>query len=117
MSEETQTPPFVTGFGLGLLAGAAGFVLFGTKRGAQLRGDLQKAFAAAYEKELATGEVAGQAVSLREFLSTALEKVKAEVLLDEAETKSHASKSKTAKPKSKSSRTKTADSKTKFKNL
>lgn len=116
MPEEQSTPPFISGFGLGLLAGVAGFVLFGTKKGEVLRRDLQKAFAAAYEKELANGEVAATAVSLREFLSTALEKVKAEVLLDEAESNAHASARKTGKSKSKP-RTKTTDTKTKFKNL
>lgn len=117
MSEETQTPPFVTGFGLGLLAGAAGFVLFGTKRGAQLRGELQKAFIAAYQEELAAGEVAGQSISLRDFLTTAFKKVKEEVALDALEGKSHASSHKSTKTKSKTARPKSTDAKTKFKNL
>ena len=113
--EDSSTPSFVTGFGLGLIAGAAGFVLFGTERGKALRKDLQKAFTEAYQEEIAAGEVAGEAVSLREFLATAFSKVKEELEMDAGEAKKIRDQSK-SKTKVKSAKTKAANTKSKFKN-
>ena len=113
--EDSGTPSFVTGFGLGLLAGAAGFVLFGTERGKALRKDLQKAFTEAYQEEITAGVVTGEAVSLRDFLATAFSKVKEELENDAGEAKKIRDQSK-SKVKAKSAKSKAANSKSKFKN-
>ena len=116
--EEHGSPSFVTGFGLGLLAGAAGFVLFGTKKGAEIRKDLQTAFAQAYQEEIASGQKTGEAVSLRDFLSTAFAKVKEEFELSAQETERTSATRKTTSTakRAKASKTKVITPKTKFKN-
>lgn len=112
---DTGSPSFVTGFGLGLLAGAAGFVLFGTKKGEALRRDLQKAFAEAYKEEIAAGQVTGEAISLRDFLATAVSKVKEELDLDAHQAKKLKDLTEKRRSKSKRSKPKSANAKTKFK--
>ncbi len=116
--EEHGSPSFVTGFGLGLLAGAAGFVLFGTKKGAAIRRDLQTAFAQAYKEEIASGQVTGEAVSLRDFLSSAFAKVKEEFELSAQETERASASRKTSAgaKRAKLSKPKAVTPKTKFKN-
>lgn len=114
-SRENGAPSFVTGLGLGLLAGAAGFVLFGTKKGTSIRRDLKKAFAEAYHEEIAAGEVTGEAVSLREFLTTAYSKVRAEFKLDEQAAEKLSSSNGKRKLKRKTHKEKSVNTNAKFK--
>lgn len=114
-TEDSGTPSFVTGFSLGLIAGAAGFILFGTKKGVQLRRQLQQAFAEAYREELAAGDELGAPASLREFLSAAVDKVKAELKLANPPSGAQAGKN-TASAKTKSGKQKAGSTKSKFKN-
>ena len=114
-SEHTGAPTFVSGFGLGLLAGTAGFVLFGTKKGEILRRNLQKAFAEAYQAEIAAGVSTGEAVSLRDFLKTTLEKVKEEYEIDNRGKKISGSTGDKRKSKTKAGKTKVLNQKSKFK--
>lgn len=51
---------FLTGFSLGLFAGAAGYFLFATDRGQQVRQDLQAEWAAAHERLVDEGFLTGQ---------------------------------------------------------
>lgn len=115
-AQDNSTPSFVTGLGLGLLAGAAGFVLFGTKRGSAIRHELKQVFAEAYQEEIAAGEITGEAISLRDFLTTAFAKVKAELDLDTEAAKKIAAGQNKNKSKTKSTKTKASAAKTKFKN-
>lgn len=115
--EEQGVPSFVTGFGLGLLAGAAGFVLFGTKKGSIIRRDLQKAFAQAYEQEIASGAVTGEAISLRDFLTTAFTNVKAELELESTTAAKQTKVSSRHSAKTRGHKSKSTETKTKFKNV
>ncbi|MBP7875821.1 YtxH domain-containing protein [Candidatus Woesebacteria bacterium] len=115
--EDQNSPSFVTGFGLGLIVGAAGFVLFGTKKGSLLRQDLQKAFAAAYKEEIAAGEVMGEAISLRDFLSTAFSKVKEEIEIDMQAGRATTKSLTKSKVHTKSAKQKSGSTKSKFKNI
>lgn len=59
---------FVTGFTFGLFAGAAGYFLFGTKKGEELRRQLVIEWEEAKEHMAQEGVITHQKVSLRDFL-------------------------------------------------
>ena len=66
--EDTQQSSFTTGFTVGLFAGAAGYYLFGTKQGAQLRRQLVQDWEDAKEHLVEEGVIAHSNVSLRGLL-------------------------------------------------
>jgi len=70
MSDEevTQQSSFVTGFTLGLFAGAAGYFLFGTKKGGQVREQLVNDWEDAKEKLVEEGVIDKPDISLRELV-------------------------------------------------
>jgi len=66
---------FIAGFSIGLLAGAAGYFLFGTKRGAEIRHELVKEWENAQEHLAKEGVISSQPLSLRNFLQNLSEEV------------------------------------------
>lgn len=67
MPESSPHGGFLNGFSLGLLAGAAGFVLFGTKRGEQIRHQLRGEWKQAVQ-ELGAEALQAPPATLRDFL-------------------------------------------------
>src|SRR5258708_38805733 len=58
---------FVTGFTVGLFAGAAGYFLFATKKGAEVRHQLTEDYELAKENMVKDGWIPHSKVSLRDF--------------------------------------------------
>ncbi len=70
-SPQQDQSSFVSGFTIGLFAGAAGYFLFGTKRGAQIRRQLAEEWEDAQEHLSREGMVQ-PGVSLRDFFQDLL---------------------------------------------
>lgn len=91
MSEhETYSPEqssFVAGFSLGLIAGAAGYFLFGTARGAQLRRQLVEEWESAQDELIRQGALPTR-VNLRQYLQQQFEHIFQASLPDELLTSS-----------------------------
>lgn len=66
---------FLSGLTVGLFAGAAGYFLFGTERGAKLRKDLEAEWMKAQSQLYQEGLIDNPEVSLRDFLRTMVEKM------------------------------------------
>lgn len=66
---------FLSGFTIGLFAGAAGYFLFGTERGAQVRKQLEAEWRAAQSKMYAEGVIDHPNISLRDMLKNFVHKV------------------------------------------
>ncbi len=60
-----QQGSFVSGFTIGLMAGAAGYFLFGTQRGTAIRKQLIKEWEGAKENMVKEGVIADNQISLR----------------------------------------------------
>lgn len=73
---------FVAGFSLGLLAGAAGYFLFGTEKGARVRKQLVQEWEGAQEHLVREGALPDK-LNLREFLQHMFEEVFQASLPDE----------------------------------
>ncbi|MBW7955558.1 YtxH domain-containing protein [Patescibacteria group bacterium] len=78
MSEHSSYHPdqsnFVAGFSLGLLAGAAGYFLFATEKGAKMRKQLVQEWESAQDYLLKEGALPNK-VNLRQFLQHTFEEV------------------------------------------
>lgn len=73
---------FVAGFSLGLLAGAAGYFLFGTEKGAKVRKQLVEEWEGAQEHLINEGALP-EKLNLRQFLQNVFEEVFQSSLPDE----------------------------------
>jgi gas vesicle protein len=67
MPEQTEHGSFLTGFTIGLFAGAAGYFLFATDKGGKVRKSLAREWQEAQQSWLATEQVAGGTASLRDL--------------------------------------------------
>jgi hypothetical protein len=66
---------FLSGFTFGLFAGAAGYFLFGTERGAKVRRQLEEEWRAAQSKMFSEGVIDAPTISLRDMLKDFVHKV------------------------------------------
>jgi len=66
--EDTEQTSFMTGFTVGLFAGATGYFLFATKQGAQLRRQLLKDWEDAKQHLVKEGVIEHENISFRGFL-------------------------------------------------
>lgn len=91
-SNSTLYPPeqssFVAGFSLGLIAGAAGYFLFATERGAKVRKQLITEWEGAKDQMVKEGVLPNKQVSIRQFLQNMFEEVFQASLPDELMTSS-----------------------------
>lgn len=69
MAGQPEPGSFVTGFTVGLFAGAAGYFLFATKRGATLRQTLETEWKSAQAHLLTKGAIEQSSVDLRAAVS------------------------------------------------
>ncbi len=79
MSEYSSSPivessSFMTGFTVGLFAGAAGYYLFATEKGKKLRRQLSQEWELAKDQLVADGAIVNPQTNLREFLHELFEK-------------------------------------------
>lgn len=103
MTESQDQGSFLTGFALGVFAGAAGYFLFGTDRGHKVRRDLQREWENAKQDLLTRTEPESAEVAMLN-LRDALYKVAG--WLGEFQPSEVKSAKKTAKPKTKQAKTK-----------
>ncbi len=94
-----DTGSFLTGFTIGLFAGAAGYFLFGTDRGGKVRRELMTEWENARGELVERGIVENPRATLRELVKDAVEEVVRKVGLATGKRKNNNSKIK-AKPKS-----------------
>lgn len=70
----SESNSFVTGFTIGLFAGAAGYFLFATEKGAKLRKQLADEWEVAKSQLAADGVIADSQLSFRDFIRDVFQK-------------------------------------------
>ena len=97
--QQNQEGSFVTGFTVGLFAGAAGFFLFGTKKGETIRSKINAEWDNAKEQLAQEGVISSSDLSIRDMFASVIASITA---VPEAEQKSKkTTHKKTATPKKK----------------
>jgi gas vesicle protein len=71
--DTNNSSSFITGFTVGLFAGAAGYFLFGTKEGAKVRKQLVEDWEEAKEHLVEEGVLEHPEISLREFFRNVID--------------------------------------------
>lgn len=99
MSHQDDQGSFLTGFGVGLVAGAAGYFLFGTDKGKKVRQELAEEWETAKAKMEKEGVIENKAASLRQVIGDVVTKVSKELsgAKPQTEKKPKSTKKKTTK--------------------
>lgn len=107
MSKDHDQGSFLTGFTVGLFAGAASYFLFATDKGSKVRTSLLEEWEIAREKLNTQGVIKNKDISLREVIKDAVEAAaeKAGMSVQKKAAQSQSSKKSTASKKSKKSST------------
>lgn len=102
-SQETSQGSFLNGFTVGLFAGAAGYFLFGTKKGETIRHKISEEWEQAKVQLADQGVIESSDMTIREFLASIIEKSSFRDLIDTTNITDSTSK-KTAKNQAKPSK-------------